>query len=68
MVYEDSQWTTKSINEILNEYKPSLPKIASVENINENNHLDLIDQEYATDDPKAGDIIIVKDIIGENIY
>jgi hypothetical protein len=43
LVYENQQWITKSVEEILNDYKPSLPTIISIENINENKHIDLIE-------------------------
>lgn len=40
--------------------------IVSVENIYNNKHQDLIDQEFAMMDPKVGDIVIIKDLISSD--
>ena len=63
LVYDDisQTWINQSLDEIFADFMVTTePTIVSVENIYNNKHQDLIDQEFAMTDPKVGDIVIIK--------
>lgn len=71
LVYDSEQgkWINKTVDEVLANYVSiNEPTIVSIENNGDNSHQDLIDEEFNSKDPKAGDIIIIKDIIASNKY
>jgi hypothetical protein len=71
LVYDNisQKWVNKSVDEIFSDFVATTEAtVVSIENINNNTHQDLIDQEFAMTDPVVGDIIIIKDIIASDKY
>jgi hypothetical protein len=71
LIYDslEQKWINKSVDEIFSDFVATTEAtIVSVENVNNNAHQDLIDQEFAITDPVVGDIIIIKDIISSDKY
>jgi hypothetical protein len=71
LVYDNisQKWVNKSVDEIFADFITTTEAtIVSIENVNNNTHQDLIDQEFAMTDPVVGDIVIVKDIISSDKY
>lgn len=61
LVYNGEKWVNKSLEEI---FSPTVKIVTN--NDNHNLHADLIDEAFAQEIPKNGDIVIIKDFVGDN--
>ena len=69
LIYNGEKWQNKSLEEIFNNYINNVKQnVKVVENDKNNNHLDLIEEQFAKQDPRVGDIVIIKDIFANNLY
>ena len=69
LIYNGEKWQNKSLEEIFNNYIINVNQnVKVVENDKNNNHLDLIEEQFAKQDPRVGDIVIIKDIFANNLY
>lgn len=69
LVYEGNKWVNKTVEEIFANYINTLSStIISIEKIDNNTHQALIDNEFAEKDPKANDIVIIKELINGDKY